>query len=106
MKKSMKAMKGVKSMSKGAIAEALAAACEGTKRSEMTKFLDALADVAQKEVKRGKFTIPGIAMVKTRFKPATKARKGMAFGKEVKMKAKKARTVVKAFAVKAIKDCV
>merc|ERR1712183_1189484 len=104
--KAMKAMKGVKSMSKGAICEALATATE-SKKSEMGKILDALAELATKETKStGKFTIPGVCMVKTRHKPATKAGKRMAFGKEVKVKAKPARTVVKAFAPKALKDVV
>lgn len=106
MKKGMKAMKGVKSMPKGGIADALAAACE-VKKSQMSKALDALAELAAKEVKStGKFTIPGICMVKTRHKAATKAGKRMAFGKEVKCKAKPARTIVKAFAVAAIKKSV
>merc|ERR1712178_612480 len=88
MKKGMKAMKGVKSMPKSGIA-------------------DALGELAAKEVKStGKFTIPGICMIKTRHKPATKAGKRMAFGKEVKVKAKPARTVVKAFAVAALKKSV
>merc|ERR1712080_92975 len=104
--KAMRAKKGVKSMPKGAIADALATACEG-KKSEMGKVLDALAELAEKETKStGKFTIPGICMVKTRNKPATKAGKRMAFGKEVRVKAKPARTVVKCFAVKALKQCV
>merc|ERR1719432_189773 len=104
--KGMKAMKGVKSMSKGAICDALATATE-SKKSDMTKMLDALAELAEKETKStGKFTIPGICMVKTRHKPATKAGKRMAFGKMVKVKAKKARTIVKVFAVKALKECV
>merc|ERR1711861_78576 len=104
--KAMKAMKGVKSLSKGAIADALAAACE-KKRSEMTKALDALAELAGKEIKStGKFTIPGVCMVKTRYKPATKAGKRIAFGKEIKVKAKPARTIVKAFAVAALKQAV
>merc|ERR1711959_439513 len=98
-------MGGVKSMPKGGIADALATACEA-KKSEMSKVLDALAELAQTEIKKGKFTIPGVAMVKTRHKPATKAGKRMAFGKEVKVKAKPARIVVKAFAPKALKDCV
>merc|ERR1711924_82916 len=99
-------MKGVKSMSKGAICDALTWATE-SKKSEMGKILDALAELATKETKStGKFTIPGVCMVKTRHKPATKADKRMAFGKEVKVKAKPARTVVKAFAPKALKDCV
>merc|ERR1711924_365817 len=102
----MKAMKGVKSMPKGAIADALATACEA-KKSEMAKILDALAELAMKEAKgTGKFTIPGVCMVKTRHKPARKAGKRMAFGKEVKVKAKAAHTVVKYFAVKALKQCV
>jgi len=106
MKKGMKAMKGVKSMPKGGIADALAEACE-VKKSQMSKALDALAELAAKEVKStGKFTIPGICMVKTRHKPATKAGKRVAFGKEIKVKAKPARTVVKAFAVAAIKKSV
>merc|ERR1719214_99689 len=107
MKKGMKkAKKGVKSMPKSGIADALATACE-KKRSEMSKALDALAELAEKETKStGKFTIPGICMIKTRHKPARKAGKRMAFGKEVKVKAKAAPTVVKAFAVKALKSCV
>ena len=73
MKKGMKkAMKSVKSMPKSAIADALGEACE-KKRSEVSKVLEALADLASKEVKKGKFTIPGVCMIKTRHKPATKA---------------------------------
>merc|ERR1711939_400674 len=104
--KAMRAMKGAKSITKGAIADAMAAACEA-KKSDMPKALDALAELAAKEVKStGKFTIPGICMVKTRHKPATKAGKRMAFGTEIKVKAKPARTVVKAFAVAALKKSV
>merc|ERR1711988_2073731 len=100
-------MKGMKSMkvalSKGAVADAVGAACD-MKKTEVSKVLEALAELAGKEVKAtGKFTIPGICMVKSRFKPASKAGKRMAFGKEVKVKAKPARTIVKAFAVKALK---
>merc|ERR1719262_1342211 len=99
-----KAMKGVKSMSKGAIADALATACE-KKRSEMAKALEALAELAEKEVKgTGKFVIPGVCMIKTRHKPATKAGKRIAFGQEIKVKAKPARTIVKAFPVAALKQ--
>merc|ERR1719355_330185 len=98
--------KGVKSIPKSGIADALGTACE-KKRSEMSKVLDALAELAGKEVKgTGKFTIPGVCMIKTRHKPATKAGKRMAFGQEIRVKAKPARTVVKAFAVAAIKKAV
>merc|ERR1711959_846743 len=103
----MKGMKkGVKAMPKSAIADALGTACE-KKRSEMSKALEALADLAAKEVKgTGKFTIPGVCIIKTRHKKATKAGKRMAFGKEIKVKAKPARTVVKAFANSALKKSV
>merc|ERR1719359_2020939 len=105
MKKAMKAMKGgKKAMPKGAIADALATACE-KKRSEMAKALEALAELAEKEVKgTGKFVIPGVCMIKTRHKPATKAGKRIAFGQEIKVKAKPARTIVKAFPVAALKQ--
>merc|ERR1719486_965599 len=102
----MKAMKGVKAMPASAIADALGAACD-KKRSEVSKVLAALAELAGKEVKgTGKFVIPGVCMIKTRHKPATKAGKRMAFGKEMKVKAKPARTIVKAFAVAALKKSV
>ena len=62
-KRAMKgAMKGKLAMSKGGIADALAAACE-KKKSEMTKALDSLAELIQKEVKStGKFKIPGVCL--------------------------------------------
>ena len=41
----------------------------------------------------GKFTLPGLVMIKTRKKKATKAGKKMMFGKEVKVKAQPAKTV-------------
>ena len=103
-KASMKAMKGAKVMSKGTLATSLAEAA-GLKKSEISTVLDALADIGTKEVKKtGKFTLPGLAMIKTRKKPATKAGKRMMFGKEVKVAAKPARTVVKAFPVAALKQ--
>merc|ERR1719182_865442 len=105
--KAMKSMKaGVKAMPKSAIADALATACE-QKKSEVAKVLDALATLAGKEVKgNGKFTIPGVCMIKTKHKAATKAGKRVMFGQEMKVKAKPARTVVKCFAVKTLKNCV
>ena len=42
-------------------------------------------------------------MIKTRQKPATKAGKRQMFGKEVLVKAQPAKTVVKAYPVKAVK---
>merc|ERR1712003_583537 len=104
--KAMKAMGGGKPMSKGALAQALADGTE-LKRSEVTKVLDTLASVATREVKTtGKCTIPGLCMIKTRVKPASKAGKREIFGKLVVVKAKPAKTIVKAFAVAALKKSV
>merc|ERR1711924_197447 len=47
--------------------------------------------------KNGKFVIPGVVMIKTRQKKATKAGKREIFGKVVMVKAKPANTIVKAF---------
>merc|ERR1712050_405563 len=96
----------VKSMSKGGIAEALATACE-VKKSVASKAIDTLATLATGEVKKtGKFTIPGLCMLKTQTKPATKAGKKEIFGKVVMVKAKPARKIVKALPVKALKDSI
>merc|ERR1712060_385006 len=104
--KAMKAMKGGTPMSKGALAQALADGTE-LKKSEVVKVLDTLASVATAEVKKvGKCTIPGLCMIKTRVKSATKAGKKEIFGKVVMVKAKPAKTVVKAFAVSALKKSI
>ena len=100
----MKAMKvGAKAMTKGAIAEALAAGCE-LKKSVCAKALDVLAEVATQGVKKsGVFAIPGLCRLKIRNKPATKAGKREVFGKVVMVKAKPARKIVKAYPVAALK---
>merc|ERR1711860_212012 len=99
----MKAMKGATAMSKGALAQALSDATE-IKKSECAKALNSLAEIGSKEVKgAGKFVLPGLCMIKTRLKPATKAGKREVFGKVVMVKAKPARTIVKAFPVSALK---
>merc|ERR1719311_201097 len=105
----MKAMKAAAkaskpAMTKSALAEAVAV--ETTlKRSDVMKVINSLGEVATAAVKSsGKVTIPGLVMIKTRKKPATKAGKREMFGKVVVVKAKPAKTVVKAFAAKALKD--
>merc|ERR1712060_204823 len=105
--KAMKAMKaGGKVLSKGAIADALATE-SGLKKSECAKVLGGLAGIATKQVKTaGKFVLPGVCMIKTRLKPATKAGKREMFGKVVVVKAKPAKTIVKAFPVAALKKSV
>merc|ERR1712048_1028183 len=99
----MKAMKGATAMTKSGIADALSAATE-IKRKECAAVMESLAEIATKQVKSvGKFVLPGVCMIKTRLKPATKAGKREVFGKVVMVKAKPARTVVKAFPVSALK---
>merc|ERR1712066_646341 len=103
--KAMKAaMKGAsKPMTKGGLAGALAAE-SGLKKSECGKLIGGLGGIAAKELKgAGKFTIPGVCMVKTRKKAATPAGKREVFGKVVMVKAKPAKTVVKAYTVAALK---
>merc|ERR1719497_240705 len=104
--KAMKAMKGAQVLTKTGLAEALATATE-LKKSECTKVLTSLAEIVAKEVKKtGKVTLPGVAMIKARVKPATKAGKREMFGKVVMVAAKPAKTVVKAFPVAAIKKAI
>merc|ERR1719401_2332385 len=81
MKKAMKASGKV--LSKGGLAEAIATETE-LKKKECLRVMDSLAAVATKQVKSaGKVTIPGLCMIKTRLKPATKAGKREIFGKMV-----------------------
>merc|ERR1711957_32697 len=105
--KAMKAMKAAgKALSKGGLAEAIAAETE-LKKKDCIKILDSLAAVATTEVKRtGKVVIPGLCMIKTRKKAATKGGKREMFGQVVVVKAKPATTVVKAFCVAALKKSV
>merc|ERR1712226_419155 len=99
------AMKGA-ALSKSGIASAIAEATK-EKPAVVKKLLESLAEVATKEVKKnGKFTVPGLVMIKSRVKPATKAGKRLVFGKETMVKAKPAKTVVKGFCVAALKKSI
>merc|ERR1712108_80306 len=103
--KAMKAMKksGAKPMTKGGLAEALAAQTE-LKKSECMKVLTSLGEVGAQQVKKvGKLVLPGLCMLKPRVKPATKAGKREVFGKVMMVKAKPAKTIVKAYPVAALK---
>merc|ERR1712059_183018 len=93
-------------LSKSGLADALASEFD-LKRGQVAKVLEALATVGTKEVKSaGKFIIPGVCRIKTRVKPATKAGVRTMFGKEMRVKAKPAKTVVKAYPVAALKQSV
>merc|ERR1712217_271887 len=93
----MKAMKTTgKAMTKGAIADSLASEFK-IKKGVASKIIDSISDLASKEVKSaGIFTFPGLCRIKTRVKPATKACTKEIFGKMQHVKAKPARTIVKA----------
>merc|ERR1719218_22098 len=102
----MKAKKVGKALTKGESLEAVSAAA-GVEKKEVGKVLAALETVIPAELKaKGKFTLPGITMIKLKKKPATKAGKRMAFGKLVAVKAKPATSVVKCYAVKALKTAI
>merc|ERR1712107_225894 len=104
MKKAMKASGKV--LSKGGLADAIATETE-LKKKDCMRVMDSLAALATKQVKSaGKVTIPGLCMIKTRVKPATKAGKREIFGKMVVVKAKPAKTIVKAYCVAALKKSV
>merc|ERR1712194_7664 len=83
-------------MTKSALTAALAESCE-VKRG-------VISIAATEAKKNGKFVIPGVVAIKTRQKKATKAGKREIFGKMVMVKAKPAKTIVKAFPAKALKD--
>merc|ERR1712072_502709 len=99
--KSMKA--GGKAMTKGVISKTLATE-HSLKQKTVSELINSLSAIATKEVKStGVFTLPGLCRIKPRQKPATKAGVRMMFGKEQKVKAKPAKTIVKAFPVSALK---
>merc|ERR1712153_10462 len=101
--KAMKSMKTSKVMTKGALIKAIAEKHE-LKTKVCSGLLESLTALATTEVKKnGIFTIPGLCRIMPRAKPATKAGVRMMFGVEQKVKAKPAKTVVKAFAVAALK---
>ena len=71
-----------KAMTKGALADSLASSVE-LKKSVVTKLLGSLGEIGAAEVKKtGVFTIPGLARIKTRRKPATKVTKGIMIGRQ------------------------
>merc|ERR1719409_1248895 len=102
--KAMKARSGSgKAMTKSALSAAIAEEHE-LKAKVCRELLDSFVAIAAAEVKKnGIFTVPNLFRIKTRVKPATKAGTRVMFGKEMKVAAKPAKTVVKAFAASALK---
>merc|ERR1712093_871423 len=105
--KAMKAMKAAKkAMNLTDISKAIAEQTE-LKPKNVKAVFGALVSIANVEVKKTeKFAIPHLVTLKLKHKPATKAGKRMMFGKEVKVAAKPARKIVKAFPAKALKDSI
>merc|ERR1711937_313302 len=98
--------KAVTAMPKGAINDALASKT-GLEKKAVAGVMGELVALATAEVKKtGKFTLPGLCMLKTRIKPARKAGTTTAFGKTIKVKARPAQKVVKAFCVAALKKSI
>merc|ERR1712066_213633 len=101
MGKSMGA--GAKAMSKGALLKTIATE-QGLKSKTCSQLFNTFVSIASKEVKKtGVFAIPGLCRIKTKTKPATKAGVKVIFGKEMKVKAKPAKTVVKVYPAAALK---
>lgn len=95
---------GDKPLAKGQFMQAIADKV-GCKKKDVAAMIEAQTDVAMTSLaKAGKVTIPGLVMIKTRNKPATKACVKTMFGVERKVPAMKAKTVVKALPIKAVKD--
>ena len=98
-----------KSRSKGQILTDLAGAT-GLSRKQVSSVFDELAKMIGKDLKKGPgmFTIPGLLKIKVIHKPATKARMGTNpfTGQQMMFKAKPARNVVKALALKGLKSMV
>merc|ERR550537_1888933 len=102
----MKAMKGAKAMSAGGVVAAISSTTEQKPKAVKAVFT-ALQELATSEVaSTGKFVIPHVAMLKLKHKPARPAGKKMMFGKDVKVAARKASKVVKAFPAAALKKAI
>lgn len=97
------------SISKSALINEVMQLSGDVSRKQVKSILDALTDVAYKELKKaGMFTLPGFAKFRVVKKPATKARQGInPFTKQpTTFAAKPASKSVRARPIKAIKDAV
>ncbi len=98
------------SISKSALINAVVEQQNGeVNRRQVKAILDALAEIAHKELKKaGIFTMPGFAKFRVVKKPATKARQGInPFTKQpTTFAAKPASKTVRVRPIKAVKDAV
>ena len=97
------------SISKSALVNSVVEATGDVTRKQVKAVLEAIADIAYKELKKnGIFTLPGFAKFRVVKKPATKARQGInPFTKQpMTFPAKPASKSVRARPIKAIKEAV
>ena len=97
-------------VSKSAMFQSLAEAT-GLSRKQIATVFDELTNLIKRDVGRkgpGVFALPGLLKIKRVNKPATKARQGRnpATGETMMIKAKPARTVVRAQPLKSLKEMV
>jgi nucleoid DNA-binding protein len=109
-KKKAKIPAASKARTKSQIFGILAENSELSKKQVSTLF-EGMAGLIQTDLSKrgpGVFTVPGLIKLKVVRKPATKARKGVNpfTGEEMMFKAKPARNVVRATALKGLKDMV
>lgn len=99
-----------KPVSKSAMYQSLADAT-GLTRKQIASVFDELTNLIKRDVGKkgpGVFALPGLLKIKRVTKPATKARQGRnpATGEPMMIKAKPARTVVRAQPLKNLKEMV
>merc|ERR1712057_20085 len=100
----VKAMKAMGAMTQSDMFGALEKS-SGVKKKDCKAVLGSLQGLVVSALKsHGKFVIPGVSRIKLRHKKARPAGKRMAFGKEIKVKAKPACKVVKCFAPKSLRE--
>ncbi len=91
----------------GAHFQRLVAAQTGMTLKVVRTVLGGAKAVVVKEMpRRKKITVPGLVVIKRVQKPAKASGSKLCFGKEMVVAAKPAKSVVKAVAVKAVKDAV
>jgi len=102
--------KGLKGATKSELFQTLSAATS-LSRKQVASVFDELGNLVKRELSPkgpGVITIPGMLKIKRVNKPATKARPGRnpATGEPIMIKAKPARTVVRAQPLKSLKEMV
>lgn len=102
------AKKAVKGMTKTELFSSIAEKCEISK-VQVSRVFDALRDIVVAELKHGRpISVPDLLKIVMQHKKATPAREGRnpATGESIRIKAKPARSVVKARILKKLKDAV